>query len=132
MIRRALRPGCATCSRRYALLLALAASAATAQAPDARLQAIEAELEALKQRVDVLEGRSPAGTAKPAAPPAAAAAADCPGSERLKVSMTQAEVRAVLGEPAKIDSTPLQFVWRYPCGSAYFDAGTRRFVGYER
>lgn len=48
------------------------------------------------------------------------------------MSMTQDEVRALLGEPGKIDSTPLQFVWRYPCGRAYFDAGTRRFVGYER
>ncbi len=95
--------------------------------PEARLQAIEAELESLKQRVDVLEGRSPAPAAKPAP-----AAAECPGWERLKMSMAQAEVRALLGEPAKIDSTPLQFVWRYPCGRAYFDADTRRLVGYER
>jgi hypothetical protein len=97
-----------------------------AQAPDARLQAIEAELAALKKRVDLLEGREPPAVPKPAA------AAECPGWERLRMSMTQADVRALLGEPAKIDSTPLQFVWRYPCGRVYFDADTRRFVGYER
>jgi hypothetical protein len=122
-----LRLACATRSRRFALVLAVATSGATAQAPDARLQAIEAELATLKKRVDVLEGRSPAPAAKPAATPAA-----CPGWERLRMSMTQADVRALLGEPAKIHSTPLQSVWRYPCGSAYFDADTRRFVGYER
>lgn len=48
------------------------------------------------------------------------------------MSLTQAEVRSLLGEPAKIDSTPLQITWRYPCGKAYFDADTKRFVGYER
>ena len=40
-------------------------------------------------------------------------------------------MRTVLGAPAKIDSTPLQARWRYPCGTAYFDADTKRFVGYE-
>ncbi len=48
------------------------------------------------------------------------------------MSLTQAEVRALLGEPAKIDATPLQIKWSYPCGRAYFDADTKRFVGYER
>ena len=48
------------------------------------------------------------------------------------MSMTQPEVRALLGEPAKVEATPLRIVWRYPCGRAYFDADTRRFVGYER
>jgi len=48
------------------------------------------------------------------------------------MSLTQAEVRALLGEPAKIESTPLQIKWRYACGSAYFDGDTKRFVGYER
>jgi hypothetical protein len=47
------------------------------------------------------------------------------------MSMTEAEVRAVLGAPAKVDATPLQFRWRYPCGTAYFDADTRRYRGYE-
>jgi len=48
------------------------------------------------------------------------------------MSLTQAEVRALLGEPARVESTPLQIKWRYACGSAYFDIDTRRFVGYER
>ena len=45
--------------------------------------------------------------------------------------MTEAEVRAVLGAPAKVETTPLQTRWRYPCGTAYFDADTRLFRGYE-
>ena len=48
------------------------------------------------------------------------------------MSMTEAEVRAILGPPAKIDSTPLQDRWRYPCGTAYIDVQTKRFVGFER
>ena len=48
------------------------------------------------------------------------------------MSMTQAEVRRILGEPAKVDATPLQTRWRYGCGDAYFDADTRLFVGFER
>ena len=48
------------------------------------------------------------------------------------MSLTQAEVRALLGEPAKVEATPLQIKWRYACGSAYFDVDTKRFVGYER
>jgi hypothetical protein len=73
----------------------------------------------------VLEGRTPAAAAT-------LAPAQCPGWDRLRTSMTEAEVRAVIGAPAKIDSTPLQDRWRYPCGTAYFDAQTRRFVGYEK
>jgi hypothetical protein len=45
--------------------------------------------------------------------------------------MTESEVRAVLGPPAKVDATPLQLRWRYPCGTAYFDADSRLFRGYE-
>lgn len=45
--------------------------------------------------------------------------------------MTETEIRNALGAPARIDSTPLQARWRYPCGTAYFDADTKRFVGYE-
>jgi len=46
--------------------------------------------------------------------------------------MTESEVRALLGTPTKIDATPLQSRWRYSCGTAYFDADTKRFVGYEK
>jgi hypothetical protein len=56
----------------------------------------------------------------------------CPGAAQLKMSMTQADVRRILGEPLKVDATPLQTRWRYDCGSAYFDADTRLFVGFER
>lgn len=45
--------------------------------------------------------------------------------------MTETQVRAVLGPPTNVDATPLQLRWRYPCGTAYFDADTRRFRGYE-
>lgn len=48
------------------------------------------------------------------------------------MSLTQDEVRALLGAPARIDSTPVQIKWRYPCGTAYFDIDTKRFVGYDR
>jgi hypothetical protein len=48
------------------------------------------------------------------------------------MSMTEAEVRRILGEPSKVDATPLQTAWRYACGAAYFDADTRRFVGFEQ
>ncbi len=95
-----------------------------AQTQDDRVRALEAEVGALKQRVEALEGQRAISTP---APPV-----ECPGWDHLKMSLTQAEVGALLGEPAKIDSTPLQFVWRYPCGRAYFDADTRRFLGYER
>ena len=105
-----------------ALLLALAWSAAAAQSSDDRIRALESEVHQLKKRVDALEGRKEA----------AAAPTDCPGWDRLKMSLTQAEVRSLLGEPAKIESTPVQIKWRYPCGTAYFDIDTKRFVGYER
>lgn len=88
---------------------------------DARLKALETQVEALKKRVDVLEGHG-----------STPAASDCVGWDQLRVNMTEAEVRGVLGAPAKIDATPLQSRWRYPCGTAYFDADTRRFVGYDR
>jgi len=74
----------------------------------------------------VLEGRTRAAAAAPA--PSVAA---CPGADRLRISMTQAEVRAILGPPAKVEATPLQTRWRYRCGTAYFDADTRLFRGYE-
>ncbi len=74
----------------------------------------------------MLEGR------QSALPAGAPAASDCVGWDRLRVNMTEAEVRNALGSPAKIEATPLQSRWRYPCGTAYFDADTRRFVGYER
>jgi len=122
-IRKAWRLACVT--RFSALLLALACSSAAAQAPDARLRAVEAQLESLKKRVEALEGKQPVAAAP-------APAADCPGWDRLRMSITQTEVRALLGEPAKVDATPLQVIWRYPCGRAYFDVETRRFVGYER
>jgi hypothetical protein len=113
---------------RLLLLLATAGSgAALAQADaDARLRALETEVQQLKQRLDALEG----GHA--VAAPAAAAPRDCPGWGELRMSQTQAEVRRLLGEPAKVEATPLRIVWRYPCGAAYFDADTRRFVGHER
>ena len=106
-----------------ALMLALAWSAAAAQPPDDRIRALESEIQSLKKRVDALEGRQVTPTGVPS---------DCPGWDRLKMSLTQAEVRALLGEPAKVEATPLQIKWRYPCGSAYFDVDTKRFVGYER
>jgi len=107
-----------------ALLLALAWSAAAAQSPEERIGALESEVQQLKKRLDALEGRQSAA--------AAPAPADCPGWDRLRMSLTQAEVRGLLGEPAKIESTPLQIKWNYPCGRAYFDVDTKRFVGYER
>ena len=90
------------------------------------MRALESEVQALKKRVDALEGR-PAAVSAPAP-----AQADCPGWDRLRMSLTQAEVRGLLGEPAKVESTPVQIRWRYPCGTAYFDIDTKRFVGYER
>lgn len=124
MIRRESRLDCATRSKALAaLVLALACSTAGAQDADARLKALENQVEELKKRVDVLEGRSPAATQAPV---------QCPGWDRLRISMTEAEVRNVLGAPTKIDATPLQARWRYPCGTAYFDADTKRFVGYEK
>ena len=119
---------CAIRSERFAaFVLALACSTAGAQDSDARLKALESQVDELKKRVDVLEGRTPAP------PPAAQApAADCAGWERLRLNMTEAEVRGLIGAPAKIDATPLQSRWRYACGTAYFDVGTKRFVGYER
>ena len=92
---------------------------------DARIKALETQVDALKKRVDALEGRQPVA-------PAAPATSDCPGWDRLRLNMTEAEVRSVIGAPAKIDATPLQNRWRYPCGTAYFDADTKRFVGYDR
>ena len=117
------RQGCAIRSKAgIALLLALAWSAAAAQTPDERIRALESEVQQLKKRVDVLEGRKEA----------TAAPSECPGWDRLRMSLTQAEVRGLLGEPAKVESTPVQIKWRYPCGTAYFDIDTKRFVGYER
>jgi hypothetical protein len=46
--------------------------------------------------------------------------------------MSQAEVRRLIGEPARDQSTPVQIIWRYPCGTAYFDIDSRRLVGAER
>jgi hypothetical protein len=124
-IRKASRLDCATCSRALAaVLLAVVCSTAGAQDADARIKALEKQVEALKMRVDVLEGRTPAASARQ--PPA-----ECPGWDRLRMNMTQAEVRSAIGAPAKIDTTPLQARWRYACGTAYFDADTQRFVGYE-
>ncbi len=123
-IRAAWRPGCAIRSKgQVALLLAFFCNAAAAQTSDDRLRALERQVGELQKRVEVLEGHQA---------PAAAPASDCPGWDRLRMSLTQTEVRSLLGEPAKVDSTPLQITWRYPCGKAYFDAETRRFVGYER
>jgi hypothetical protein len=123
--RRASRRGCAIRSDRLALfVLALACSSARAQDADARLKALETQVEELKKRVDVLEGRG-------SAPASAAAPAQCPGSDRLRMSMTEAEVRGLLGPPVKVESTPLQSRWRYPCGTAYFDVQSQRFVGFE-
>lgn len=85
----------------------------------------------MKKRVEALEGGPPAA-ARSAAPPAAASAQSCPGWDRLKMSLTRSEVRDLLGEPERVDATPLQIVWSYPCGRAYFDADTQRFVGAER
>ena len=127
-----MRLACAIPSRRIiAALLALACGGAFAQ--DARLQALEDELQQLKKRVEVLEGRQ--AEAKSESPVAAAAASppgECADWEKLEMSLTQAEVQAMLGKPAKVDSTPLQIIWRYPCGRAYFDAESKRFLGYER
>jgi hypothetical protein len=88
------------------------------------VKALESKVNALQKRVDVLEGRTPTA--------AAPSTISCPGVDRLRMNMTEAEVRAVLGAPMKIDSTPLQDRWRYPCGTAYIDVQTRRFVGFER
>ena len=107
-----------------ALLLALAWSAAAAQSSDDRIRALESEVQQLKQRLDSLEGRQ--------APAPAPTPTGCPGWDRLRMSLTQAEVRGLLGEPAKVESTPVQIRWRYPCGTAYFDIDTKRFVGFER
>ena len=92
---------------------------------DARIKSLETQLDVLQKRVDVLEGRAPA-------PAAVAPSADCSSWEKLRVNMTETEVRGMLGAPAKIDATPLQNRWRYSCGTAYFDAQTKRFVGYDR
>ena len=108
------------------LVLVLACGTAGAQDADARLKALETQVDELKKRVDVLEGRGPAPATAQAPLP------DCAGWDRLRPNMTEAEVRGLLGAPAKIDATPLQSRWRYPCGTAYFDVDTKRFVGYER
>src|ERR1043166_677398 len=116
---------CAIRSERLAaLFLWFGCSIAGAQDVDARLNALETQVEALKRRVGVLEGRAPAAAAAAPAP----APTECPGWDRLRISMTEAEVRSLLGAPVKIDATPLQSRWRYPCGTAYFDADTKRFV----
>jgi hypothetical protein len=94
---------------------------------------MENELEQLKKRVDALETRSASATGAPATPAAASApAGECPGWDQLRMSLSQDEVRELLGEPPKKESTPLQTAWIYPCGTAYFDNDTRRFVGYRR
>lgn len=121
------RLACVTRSKALAaLVLALACEAAGAQDAEARIEALESKVDELQKRVDVLEGRTSAAAAAPA--PSVAA---CAGADRLRMSMTEAEVRAVLGAPPKVDATPLQRRWRYPCGTAYFDADTRLFRGYE-
>jgi hypothetical protein len=122
--RGASQPGCAIrSSASVALVLAFVWNAAAAQTTDDRLRALERQVGELQKRVEVLEGH-------PA--PSMPIANDCPGWDRLRMSLTQAEVRALLGDPAKVDATPLQITWRYACGKAYFDADTKRFVGYER
>jgi hypothetical protein len=112
-----------------AALLALPCGAA-AQDVDTRLRAMESELEHLKKRIEVLEG-GPQASVRPG-PPAASPRADCERIEKLRMSMSQADVRGVMGEPAKVEATPLRTLWRYACGTAYFDAETRRFVGFEQ
>jgi hypothetical protein len=94
------------------------------------MRAMESELEHLKKRIEVLEGGPQASA--PAAPPAASPRGECKGIEKLRMSMSQADVRGVMGEPAKVEATPLRTLWRYACGTAYFDADTRRFVGFEQ
>ena len=96
------------------------------------MKALETQVDELKKRVDVLEGRGPEPAAAQAPTAAPAPVAECAGWDRLRMSMTEDEVRRLLGPPPKIDATPLQLRWRYPCGTAYFDADTRRFVGAER
>ena len=39
---------------------------------------------------------------------------------------------ASTGRRSTTGETPLQIVWRYPCGRVYFDATTQRFIGAER
>ena len=107
-------------------MIVLACGAASAQDSEARIKALESKVDELQRRIDLLEGRSSAAAAAPVQP-----AASCSGAGRLRISMTQADVRAILGSPAKVETTPLQTRWRYSCGTAYFDADTRLFRGYE-
>jgi hypothetical protein len=90
---------------------------------------VESELELLKKRIEVLEGGPHASG--PAAPATSARAA-CNGTGKLRMSMSQADVRGAMGQPAKVEATPLRTLWRYDCGTAYFDGDNGRFVGFEQ
>jgi hypothetical protein len=113
-------------------VLALACASALAQAPEERMRAMANELEQLKKRVEALEVKAPAAPTAATPSASSAPAGECPSWDELRMSLTQEEVRALLGAPPKVEATPLQTAWIYPCGTAYFDNDTRRFVGYRR
>lgn len=113
-------PASVTFSERGIAVLFCAAfsGVVVAQDTDARLRAVEERLEQLDRRLDALDrSQKPASVA-------------CPSWDTLKVGMTETEVRRQVGEPAKIDASPVWRVWRFPaCGNVHFDVDSRRVVG---
>jgi hypothetical protein len=122
----------------FTIVMTLQAIPARAQATRdsilIRLEALERMMSALDARVRQLEGQVQTSQVSGGAPIQVAPGAwrDRQNWRRLKAGMTMDEVRALLGEPEKVEAGALvHWYWQYPGGpEVYFNSITQRLMGW--
>lgn len=88
-----------------------------------RVDSLQARIAELDRRVGELENRLKAAPPRTAVAPSTPDPRDIANWRRLRVRMSMDEVRAVLGEPEKVDGGSVAF-WYYPAlGSVTFISG---------
>ena len=113
----------------------VAAQQADVTALLARLEQLERTVRVLERRIAVLEAPAPAppvGQAQPATDPGSWR--ELANWRQVQRGMPMDQVRVLLGEPDRVESVVFTYwYWgdRYEGGNVYFDADSRRVVGWS-
>lgn len=97
-----------------------------------RIDLLERRTVELERRVKELEALIKAPASKGRTVTISPDATDLASWRRLRRGMRMDDVRAVLGEPGRVDAGSVRTYWYYPNGAhAYFDADSGRLDGWS-
>ena len=101
-------------------------------ASEERLRTLEQKLEQLEHRVQNLENPSTSGVSERRSEFKTGNPRAKENWRALRRGMTEVEVKQLLGEPPKIESSIALIFWQWPTGGmVHFDVNSRRVTGWS-